>query len=86
MSSFENEENTSDIRLTCYELLARGVSSRNVSDIIRIVLKDVAKMKACRLPKPTLIRYLAVEQAMLNKETARYKMATSDNLLMLHVP
>ena len=63
--SFENGKYTSDIRLTCYELLSRGVSSRNVSDIIRIVLQDVGKMKVGRLPKPTLIRYFAVEQAML---------------------
>ena len=83
--SFENGKYTSDIRLTCYELLARGVSSRNVGDIIRIVLRDVGKMSVTRLPKPTLIRYLAVEQAMLNKEAARNKMATSDNPLTLHV-
>lgn len=56
-----------------------------MSDITRIVLKDVAKMKVCQFPKPTLICYLAVEQAMLNKKAARYKMATSDNPLMLHV-
>ena len=28
----------------------------SVSDIIRIVLKDIGKMKIGRLPKPTLIR------------------------------
>lgn len=68
--SFENGKYTDDIRLTCFELIARGVSSRNVSDIIKIVLQDVAKMKVNRLPKPSLMRYLSIEQAMLNKETA----------------
>ena len=58
ISTFENGHYTSDIRLTCFELLSGGVSSRNVSDIIRLVLRDVAKMEVGRLPRPTLIRYL----------------------------
>ncbi len=34
---FENGAYTSDIRVVCYELLARGVGSEHVSDIIRVV-------------------------------------------------
>ena len=83
--AFENGKYTSDIRMTCFELLSKGVSSRNVSDIIRIVLQDVAKMRVGRLPKPTLIRYLAVEQAMLSKEAARDNITTSQNPVTLQV-
>ena len=53
---------TADIRLMCFELIAHGVSSTNVSKISRIVLRDVGKMKVGRFPKPTLIRYLSIEE------------------------
>ena len=85
ITSFEDGKYTNDIRLTCFELIARGVSSRNVSDIIRTVLQDVAKMKIGRLPKPTLIRYLSIEKAMLSKEAARAKIESSKNPVTLHV-
>ena len=85
IQSYENGKYINDIRLTCFELIARGVSSRNVSDIIRIVLKDVAKMKVGRLPKPTLIRYLCIEQAMLSKEAARAKIESSEHSVTLQV-
>ncbi|XP_041481824.1 uncharacterized protein LOC121428993 [Lytechinus variegatus] len=82
--AFENGRYSNDIRLVCYELIARGVGSKHVSDIIRIVLKDICKMKIGRLPKPTLIRYLAVEQALLNKECARAKIHQSETPVTLH--
>ncbi|XP_072040335.1 uncharacterized protein [Amphiura filiformis] len=80
--SFEGGKYTNDIRLVCFELIARGVSSNNVSDIIRIVLRDVGKMNVGRLPKPTLIRYLSIEQAMLSKESARAKIEASDHVTL----
>ena len=82
--SFEKGRYASDIRLVCFELIARGVGSNHVSDIIRIVLNDVAKMNVGRLPKPTLIRYLAVEQALLNKESARAQIQAAELPLTLH--
>ena len=82
--SFEKRNYTNDIRLVCFELIARGVGSKHVSDIIKIVLRDVGKMKVGKLPKLTLIRYLAIEQAMLNKESARSKIENTTSPVTLH--
>ena len=86
VGGFENGKYTNDIRLVCFELhvIARGVGSKHVSEIIRIVLRDVGKIQVGRLPKPTLIRYLAVEQAMLSKESARSKIQDSETPVTLH--
>ena len=45
----------------------------------------LGKMKVGKLPKPTLIRYLAIEQVMLNKESARSKTESTNSLVILHI-
>ena len=55
---------------------SRGVGSKHVSDIIRLVLEQVAGLDCGRLPKPTYIRYMAFEQALLSKHVAKEAIAT----------
>lgn len=51
--SFEDGMYSSDIRVVFYELISRGVGSKHVSDIMRLVLERVAGLDCGRLPKPT---------------------------------
>ena len=71
IATFENGAYTSDIRVVCYELLARGVGSNHVSEIIQLLLKRIAGLDCGKLPKPTCIRYMAFEQALLSKYVAK---------------
>ncbi|XP_072048132.1 uncharacterized protein [Amphiura filiformis] len=84
ISTFENGRYTDDIRVTVYELLSMGVGSKKVSEIIRTVLERVAKMKVTRLPKPTIIKYMATEQGMLAKRAAQHAIETSSDPITLH--
>ena len=38
ISTFEGRQYKADLRVVCYELISRGVGSRHVSEIIRLVL------------------------------------------------
>ena len=78
ITTFEDGRFTSDIRVVCYELISRGVGSKHVSAIIRLILKRVAGYDCGRLPKPTLIRLMAFEQAILSKESAKIAIERSD--------
>ncbi|XP_041476948.1 uncharacterized protein LOC121425060 [Lytechinus variegatus] len=71
VTTFEDGAYTSDIRVVCYELISRGVGSKHGSDIIRLVLQRVAGLDCGKLPKPTCIRYMAFEQALLSKHVAK---------------
>lgn len=71
ITTFEDGRYSEDIRVVCYELISRGVGSRHVSNIIRLVLKRIGGFDCRRLPKPTLIRLMAFEQALLAKDAAR---------------
>ena len=71
VSTFDEGRYTEDIRVVCYELISRGVGSRHVSNIIRLVLKRIGGINCGKLPKPTLIRLMAFEQALLAKDAAR---------------
>lgn len=70
ISCYENGAFSSDIRTVCYELLAKGISPRHISDIVRLVLKRLAGLDCGRLPKASCIRYMTYEQALLAKHVA----------------
>lgn len=63
--------------------LFQGVGSKHVSDIIRLVLKRVAGLDCGKLPKPTCIRYMAFQQALLSKHVAREAISSSENPVTL---
>ena len=71
ISCYENGAFSSDIRTVCYELLAKGISPRHISDIIRLVLKRLTGLNCGRLPKASCIRYMTYEQALLAKHVAK---------------
>ena len=54
-----------------------------MSDIIRLVLEQVAGLDCGRLPKPTYIRYMAFEQALLSKHVAKEAIATSTSAVTM---
>ncbi|KAJ8043239.1 hypothetical protein HOLleu_10237 [Holothuria leucospilota] len=84
LHTFENGHYRNDIRVTVYELLSMGVGSKKVSKIIRTVLERVAKMKVDRLPKSSIIKYMATEQGMLAKHRAYDAIDTSEDAITLH--
>nr|XP_054753570.1 uncharacterized protein LOC129259298 [Lytechinus pictus] len=71
ISCYENGAFSSDIRTVCYELLAKGISPRHISDIVRLVLKRLTGLDCGRLPKASCIRYMTYEQALLAKHVAK---------------
>ena len=83
ISTFEEGQYTTDICVVCYKLISRGVGSRHVSDIIRLVLKRIAGFDCGRLPKPTLIRLMAFKQAILSKESTKDAIENSKNPVTL---
>lgn len=85
ITTFECGQYKADIRVVCYELISRGVGSRHVSDIIKLILNRVGGLNCGRLPKPTLIRMMAFEQALIAKESAKAAMENSSSSLTLHV-
>ena len=85
ITTFEDGKYIPDIRVVCYELVSRGVGSKHVSEIIRLVLKRIGGFDCGRLPKPTLIRLMAFEQAILSKESARSAIESSDNPITLQM-
>lgn len=56
-----------------------------MSDIIRSVLKRITGIQCGRLPKPTLIRMMALEQALLAKDPAKSAMESSSTPITLQV-
>ena len=85
IKTFENGRYSDDVRVTVYELLSMGVGSKKVSQIIRTVLERVGKMSVNRLPKPTIIKYMATEQGMLAKRAAQQAIEDSADSVTLHV-
>ena len=85
IKAFENGHYSNDIRLTVYELLSMGVGSKKVSNIICTVLERVGKMKVNRPLKPTIIKYMAIEQGMLAKQAAQQAIDSSSASVTLHV-
>ena len=85
ISTFEGGQYKADLRVVCYELISRGVGSRHVSEIIRLVLNWVAGLNCGRLPKPTLIRMMALEQALLAKESAKSAIENSTSPVTLQL-
>ena len=79
IQTYEDGAYTSDIRCVCHELISLGVGSKKVSDIICLVLKRVAGLDCGKLPKPTCIRYMAFEQALLSKHVAKEAMSSSSD-------
>ena len=94
ITTFEGGQYKADIRVVCYELISRGVGSNHVSEIIKLILQRVGGLNCGRLPKPTLIRMMALEQALLAKESAKSALEKSttpvtyqvDGTTKKHVP
>ena len=82
ISTFENGRYNNDIRLTVYELLSMGVGSKKVADIMRTVLQRVGKLKVGRLPKPTIVKYMATEQGLLAKQAAFDSIRNSEHVTL----
>ena len=85
IQTFENGRYTDDVRVAVYELLGMGVGANKVSKIIRTVLECVGKMNVNRLPKATVIKYMATEQGMLAKGAAQKAIEDSTDDITLHV-
>ena len=58
---FENGHYNDNIRAVYEDLLVMGISTRNVEDVIRIVLKKLAGLDASKLPGPTFAKYMLLE-------------------------
>ena len=77
ITTFENGKYTNDIRACIYELLSLNVGVRNISPIIKCVLKNVVHKKAQRLPSygltcSMILESLAVLQAQLGQELSDF--------------
>ena len=60
ISSFENGMYNTDIRVICYELISRGVGSKHVSDIIRLVLERVAGLGLWQTPQTNVYQVYGI--------------------------
>jgi chromosome segregation ATPase len=61
IETYQKGKYTDEIRLVCYELLNKGVSTKNIPEVIKFVLKSLASLEVDRLPKPTLLKYMSTE-------------------------
>ena len=73
ISTFEKGRYTDDVRMCIYELLSLNVGVRNVSQIIRSVLKNIAHKSVTRLPSygltcQMILESLSVLQAHLREK------------------
>ncbi|KAJ8027738.1 hypothetical protein HOLleu_29778 [Holothuria leucospilota] len=84
ISSFESGKYTDEVRLVCYELLSCGVGSANVGHVIRTVLKTLAGINIGRLPKSTLVKYMATQSGLLAKAAAVSAIEKSAGYTTLH--
>lgn len=71
--TFKGGRFTDELRLVIYDLLSRRVGSAQVGPIIQTVVKGLTDQDIERLPKPTVVKYMAAEAGLLAKASAASK-------------
>ena len=85
IETYQKGKYTNEIRLVCYELLNKGVSTKNIPEVIKFVLKRLASLEVDRLPKPTLLKYMSTEAGFISKSVAAKQLLHSEsNTIQTH--
>jgi len=63
----ENGRYTDDVRAVYQDLVCMGVGINNVENVVRTVIKNIAKMNVEFLPKPTFSRMMFLEARRLSQ-------------------
>ena len=79
IETYQKGKYTDEIRLVCYELLNKGVSTKNIPEVIKFVLKSLASLEVDRLPKPTLLKYMSTEAGFISKSVAAKQLLHSES-------
>ena len=60
-------------------MLNKGVSTKNIPEVIKFVLKSLASLEVDRLPKPTLLKYMSTEAGFISKSVAAKQLLHSES-------
>ena len=60
-------------------MLNKGVSTKNIPEVIKFVLKSLASLEVDRLPKPTLLKYMSTEAGFISKSVAAIQLLHSES-------
>ena len=84
ISLFADGRYTDATRLVVYELLSKGVGSRQVGTIIQTVLSGLVNVAVDRVPQFTIVKQMSAEAALLAKASAAHDISTNEGVSTLH--